>query len=91
MMDLIRNHLGREAEIKRENEDISFLREHDGETPICLKSREYKDGDGPVKHGFCIKLGADEFEVYDTPIHDGNLNNIGKKSAPEIIKDWWID
>jgi len=77
--------------IKRENEDIEFLREHDGNTPICIKSKDYTSH-GPSKHGYYLKLEPDKFEVYNGSVYaDEPAKLVGIKTSVEIIKEWWID
>lgn len=75
----------------RKKEDIEFLKEHDGESFICLKSQATKDGGWPAKHGSCAKLAPNKFMVYEGNLHSGITVEIGEMTAEQILETWWVD
>lgn len=76
---------------ERKKEDITFLKEHDGGSFICVKSQKSGDDGWPSKYGFLAKLGPNKFQMYEGNINKGDAVEIGIMSAEEILEQWWID
>ena len=72
-------------------QDIEFLKGHDGSTFICLKSRERGAGGWPAKYGSCAKLKSNNFVVYEGNLHAGDAKELGVKTPEEIVEEWMID